>query len=192
MNKNGFTLLEVIVVVAIIGLIAGIGIPQINRVFRTNLKTTSTQISSMIKYSYDAAIINHMTYRIAFDFSSNTYHLEVSKSQEGFLLDAEEDKKESILYKDEKQKKENNFAPYSGEWGRAVQLPQNLKIENIVDVKTRKEYSSDIFYLYFFPHGQTQEVIIRLNGEKAKIGFYSIWVDPITARCTVEGRYLDI
>ena len=43
--NKAFTLLEILIVLAIIGLIVSIGIPQTRRVFRTNLKTSSLTIS---------------------------------------------------------------------------------------------------------------------------------------------------
>jgi len=191
MNKKGFTLIEILIVITIIGLIMGIGIPTASRVFRTNLKTTASQLAGIIRFAYDLSIVEQKTYRLVFDFSKNAYFLEVSNGNEEVLLESSDEEKPFSLLSESEKKKASGFQAYPGDLGKPQLLPNNLKIENIYDVQRKVEQNTEVAYLYFFPQGQTQELIIRLNGEKGKTGFYSLWINPINGKCKIEGRYVE-
>ncbi|MBN1114384.1 MAG: prepilin-type N-terminal cleavage/methylation domain-containing protein [Oligoflexia bacterium] len=194
MRKGGFTLLELVIVLAIIGMVVGIGIPQIKRVFRTNLKTASVQIAGMIKFAYDSAVIKHRIHRIVFDFDKGVYFLEISESDVLIAIDEEEEREEDEDGEADEEKKvqRKGFARADGEMGRTLVLPSGIMFDSVENLNTKKKITEGVANLYFFPQGYTESLIIRLTGGTTNTGFYSIRVNPINAKCEIEGRYIEI
>jgi general secretion pathway protein H len=195
-NKRGFTLIEILVALAIASLMIGIGLPSIKRVFRTNIKSAAARVSSVIRFAYDSAIIKHKLHRIVFDFEKKTYWVEISTKDNLIDSDIKEDQDlevESISDKDknEAKAKSKNFSAYPGEPGKPYKLPGGIIFEDVENLTTQKKITSEKAYLYFFPHGLTEALIIRLNGGASKTGYYSIKVNPINAKTKIEGRYVE-
>lgn len=195
MNKKAFTLIELLIVLAIFGLVMGLGYPQVKRIFRSNLKSAAGQMSGMIRYGYDVSVIKGRIHRIAFDFDKSLYKLEVSNTDELVSLEEEttqkeEQKKTDLLSKDEPQKAPA-FSPSEGEAGKDKKLPSGIIFDSVENVSTKKKRTTDVAYLYFFPAGLTEDVIIRFSGEKNNTGFYSLRVNPANAKTRIEGRYLE-
>lgn len=199
MTKRAFTLIELLIVLAIIGLVMLLGYPQLKRIYRSSLKSAAAQMAGMIRYGYDISVIKGRIHRIVFDFDKAVYRLEVSNTDELVSLEEEtsqteakkqEQKKEEGLSKEEPQKAPA-FSPAEGETGKDKSLPSGVTFDSVENVSTKKKTTSDLAYLYFFPSGMTEEVIIRLSGEKSNTGFYSLRVNPANAKVVIEGRYLE-
>ncbi len=193
-NKRAFSLIEILIVLAILGMIAGVGIPQINRIFRANLKSASVRISGLIRFAYDSSIVKGSIHRIVFDFENKNYRLEVSNVNELIYMEeesSESDKKEEDNDEDEVVEKVPVFSPSSGEAGKDTSLSVGVVFDSVENVSLNKKFTSDIAYMYFFPQGMTQNIIIRLKSERGETGFYSIQVNPINAKTKIEGRYIE-
>ncbi len=195
MNKRGFTLVEILVVIAIISAIAGIGIPTIKNILRSNLKSSAFQIASLSKFAYDSAVVKGKTHRITFDFDNKTYKLEVAGSED-FLVEQKEDDKENNKDKYNKknkteEQKPQEFYAFSGDIGKEHKLSSGVDFDSIENLNTKKKYTEDVAYVYFFPQGETEDVIIRLSGKKSNTGFYSIRLNPLNGKAKIEGRYLE-
>jgi prepilin-type N-terminal cleavage/methylation domain-containing protein len=195
-NKRAFTLIELLIVLAIFSLVLSLGYPQVKRVFRSNLKSAAAQMAGMVRYGYDISVIKGRIHRIAFDFDKSVYRLEVSNTDELVSLEeetatqAEEKKKQTSLLKEEPQKAPA-FSPSEGEAGKDRKLPPGITFDSVENISTKQKKTTDFAYLYFFPAGLTEDVIIRFNGEKNNTGFYSLRVNPANAKTVIEGRYLE-
>lgn len=200
MNKRAFTLIEILIVLAIIAVVMGLGYPQIKRIYRSNLRSAAAQMAGMIRYGYDISVIKGRIHRVVFDFDKKVYRLEVSNTDELVSLEEEtaqdegkkkeEQKKEEAASKEEPQKAPA-FSPAEGETGKDKSLPSGITFDSVENVSTKKKTTSDVAYLYFFPSGMTEDVIIRFSGEKNNTGFYSLRVNPSNAKVVIEGRYLE-
>ena len=193
-KKKAFTLIEVLIVLAIVGMIIGIGLPQIQRVFRTNIKSAAARISGLIRFAYDDATVKGVTHRIVFDFEKRSYRLEISSTNE--LISSEDDSIKNKKGKDKKKEEEDankppSFYPYSGEAGKDNVLPSGIVFDSVENLSLKKKITEDIAYLYFFPQGMTEDVIIRLKNQKGETNYFSIRVSPANAKTRIEGRYLE-
>ena len=68
---SGFTLIELMIVIFIIGLVAAIAYPQYQILSRANLRETSRKLAGTIRYLYARAIIDKKPWRLAIDMESN-------------------------------------------------------------------------------------------------------------------------
>jgi len=183
-TNKAFTLIEVLVVLMIIGFALGVVIPQTERIFRTNLKLAASNIAGAIKYSFDYAIMNQKTTRIVFDFEKNYYFIE--NANPGVLISLKEEEEDE---EKDPAKEEKIFSKITGLWSRNLILPSGVFFDSVLDQEHNIEIKENIAYMYFFPHGQTQALIIRLKSKNS--GFYSLKVNPITADIRIYGRFID-
>ena len=76
-GRKGFSLVEVMIVVALIGIIATIAVPNFQNYIRNrNLKTAAQEISSEFFVTRERALSESRTYRLVFDVGNNRYTTE--------------------------------------------------------------------------------------------------------------------
>ena len=79
-NKGGFTLIEVIVVVALIAFIYMIAVPQFSARTGAEAATRVTRLADDIRSAYDMAVLNNRVHRMVFTPATGQYFLEVAES----------------------------------------------------------------------------------------------------------------
>jgi type II secretion system protein H len=76
-GRKGFSLVEVMIVIALIGIIATIAVPNFRNYIRNrNLKIAAQEISSEFFVTRERALAESRTYRIVFDTTNNQYTTE--------------------------------------------------------------------------------------------------------------------
>jgi general secretion pathway protein H len=76
--SGGFTLIEVMVVLLIIGLLAGLGVSGFRAVTKGDLRESTAHLSGAIRYLFDRASITGKYHRLVLDLSGGKYWAEVS------------------------------------------------------------------------------------------------------------------
>lgn len=99
LNRKGFTLFELMVAIAIVGLVVGVVATQSNNWFDLNIKKATNRISNTVRYLRDKASTENLYIRLVFDFEKNNYWVEATT--ERFLLTSKE-----VLEAEEKEKEE--------------------------------------------------------------------------------------
>ena len=87
-HKNkGFTLIELALVAFLIALLVGLSTPQFRKTFSSlELKNASYNISKLINYAQETAVVEGIEYKINIDFASGRYWLtRRSKTDEALL-----------------------------------------------------------------------------------------------------------
>ncbi len=89
-KEKGVSLIELLIVLAIVGIIAGIGIPQYGAfIAKNNAKRATTDLLQNIRLARTMAIKENRRYLISFNESaSNTYRVGFDGDTNGSLLDA--------------------------------------------------------------------------------------------------------
>ncbi len=217
-RARGFTLVEILVVVAIVGLAMGASVYAFRSVAKSELRGSASKLAGAIRYCFDRAITTGSYYRIVLDLDGNKYWAERSEERmyltagkenspgrgQAFDLQAEEQKR------DEEDRKLQELSTSVGgalvtidpppkpkrakfQTFKDTTLPQvKLKRARLFDVFTprqREPYVKGRAYLYFFPDGHTERAIVRINDGD---DFYSLVVHALTGRVEVMSGKVDI
>ena len=79
-HNAGFTLLELLMVIALVGILAAIVLPSAEPSINDQLRATARILATDLAYARSLAITNNSTYRVVFDMANNRYILEHSGS----------------------------------------------------------------------------------------------------------------
>ena len=74
-NGKAFTLLELLLVVAIVGILVGVLLPNMQPAVYDQLRSTAQIVATDLAYARSLAVANGDNYRIAFDLNNNRYVL---------------------------------------------------------------------------------------------------------------------
>jgi general secretion pathway protein H len=99
-SESGFTLIEVIIVLAVIGLVFWAGLSGLRKVTKTSLREDGMELAATLRTAYNLATETGRHHRVVFDLNEQIYRIETC---EGKLLLRKTDEEE---VPDEKQLKE--------------------------------------------------------------------------------------
>ncbi len=140
--SNAFTLIEILIVVVVLGIVAGLAVPNFSGTFLDlQLSETSKNIAHLMHYAQDRSIVKEKEHGVCFDFSNGRYWLEEDVSAKGGA-DAPESQP---LF----QKVVNRYA-------KTFSIPGEVKAES--------EYSSVSFY----PDGRIAPARIYLVSKRGR------------------------
>ena len=110
-GKKGFTLIEVMIVLVIVGVIAFLGMNSLRGTFRSKSRELSWRMASTVKYLYNQAIMENKTVRLVFDIDNNNYWAESTTDK--FLIEnrAKEEGRE-LFKKGEGEGTVSGFLPF--------------------------------------------------------------------------------
>lgn len=216
--RRGFSLVEIMVVVAIVGLLLGASVYGFRSIAKSDLRSSSAKLAGAIRYCFDRSVTTGSYFRLVLDIDGNKYwaersddrtYLTVGKENspgKGEALDVQALEKQ----RDEDDAKLQEMATSVG--GQMVQLdpppkPKRAKFQTFKDTtlpqvkltrakmfdvytpRQREPYIKGRAYLYFFPDGHTERAIVRLrDGDD----FYSLVIHPLTGRVEVLSGKVDI
>jgi general secretion pathway protein H len=90
-SGGGFTLIEIMIVLAIIGLITGASIRAFRSVAKSDLRAGTAHLSGAIRYLFDRASTTGKYHRLVLDLNEGRYWAEVSDDKFFIPRDAESD-----------------------------------------------------------------------------------------------------
>jgi prepilin-type N-terminal cleavage/methylation domain-containing protein len=83
--KDGFSLIEVIIVVALIAFVYSVAIPQLGQVTGSEVASKINQLASDVRNAYDLSVLTKKTYRLTFNLATGDYRLEESDREDIYL-----------------------------------------------------------------------------------------------------------
>ena len=169
-NKfSGFTLIELMIALMVIGLIATLVFPSFNSIELSRLKGEARRIQSAIEFTYDLSVMEKINYRLAFDLDKQCFSAE--------------------------RKEGEQYVPAKNELLIEHCLPDSVWIEEL-EILDRNLNRSGKEYIYFSPFGYSEPARIYLTNDTndSRRG-YTIFTQPATGQVKVyEGlvQYKDI
>jgi prepilin-type N-terminal cleavage/methylation domain-containing protein len=162
-KNHGFTLIELVAVLFIVGLIAGMAIPRISNISGVQLRGTARRLSTTIGYVYQSAILKKTNFRICFDVMEHSYFTE-ERSGEEYVRTSD-----TLL------------APQI--------LPEGVYFRKAV-VMDREASEEEDVCLYFTPYGYVEESVIQLENEEGNAG-YTLITDTMTGRAIIYEGFVE-
>lgn len=78
-SRKGFTTIEVLLVVVLLGLIASTVMPSVGSIFRVGLKSSVRRFAAIVKYAYDYSILTGKVHRIVLNLDEQTWKVEAAE-----------------------------------------------------------------------------------------------------------------
>src|SRR3954463_1194113 len=77
-DDAGFTLIEIIIVLAIVGLIMSLGVKGFQSLNRSDLRASASHLAGAMRFLFDRASTTGKTHRLVIDLEGGRYWAEVS------------------------------------------------------------------------------------------------------------------
>ena len=196
------TLLEILMVLVIISSTLGLGLSFVQR-RENSIKKTFRQWTALNRELDSKARLSNQIYRLVIDMEDkhkNTWWVEqkiepsLAQGGQGFIagglqtITTESQQDDSIA--DDSRAGDSraddsiadDFFMADQFFEEAQTLPGDLKFTGLEHSRKQKNVSDSKAYIYYFPEGQSQQVLIKLKSDKKH---WSVWIDRFQGDLTV-------
>jgi general secretion pathway protein H len=173
----GFTLLEILIVMAIFAMVVGMGARGFRALAKSDLRQSSAQLSGAIRYLFDRASTTGKMHRLVLDLNDGKYWAEMSDDK--FYVPREAESQQALRMREEKEADEDAEAKRKAE--------EKAKLEERTGASSTFDFSK-LEMGDFKPKrarfAAFKEVALK-PVELKKVKIYSVYTprvtDPITA-----------
>lgn len=189
LKEEGFSLIELIVVIALIVIISVFAIPGVSSYFQVSLSSATRDIASTVKEAYNSAVITGNVHRLVYDLKANQYWVESGPPT--VLLDTAESK--------EREERRKRFASPSEEppaspfklernvTRKKIELPRGVMFEDILTQQSPEPLTEGTAFTHFFPHGLTEQTVIHLTDQSKH--HVTLVIAPLIGQTDLYERY---
>ena len=174
-TEKGFTLIEIMIVLALVSFIMSVGMPAISGLTYQRVTSTTRKFTGVLKTIRNDTVLLNSIQRLAIDFEKRTWWVETQKRME--LLGEAEDPKYKKKSKKDEEPVDSNFQ-LNPKYGKGPnELPGGVVFDGIL--KEREGLlKQGVAYIHFFPNGFVEQAILYLNKEGATEGGFSLIIRP--------------
>jgi len=185
--RKGFTTIEILLVIVLLGLIATTVIPNISGLFRVGVKSSVRRFAAIVKYSYDQSILTGRIHRIVLNLDEQSWKVEAAEPGQlpldsqrfGLLADGMREQDRVTTEPAFKIAGENLFDKMPG--GVRIIEVDSWRLGK--DSVARKGEVS----IYSYPSGYVDEVTVTLAEEgQEKVQQFLITTRSLTGRIKVK------
>ena len=161
----GFTLIEILVVMVILGGLLFLTVPKFKDFTDINIKSASRNLSGTIKYLYNEAIFKKNIYKLAFDIDNGVYWVE-------FMQD-------------------NQFEVSTDPVLKRKKLPDGVYFEDIFTERTQQKVDSgNEAFILFLPNGFVDYAVIHIG--RSGGDSFTIETKPYTGGTRIYDKYYEL
>ena len=171
MKKNGFTLLELVVVLVIIGLMSALVVPKLTGpLSNLDLKTAAKKISASLRYARSRAATEKIVYVALVDFDNNRLVIaDTPLSTSDFLIDDPEKIERQLAARlDGDKDRPGGIKTYHP--------PDGVRFE--AGRSRGRTFGTGFFPVFFFPTGASSGGEITVANQRGRR--YSLTIDFVT------------
>ena len=166
-TRDGFTLVEMLIVIALIAIIGAVALPQVSNTMKISLDSITRELATTVKEAYNASAVTGKVYRLAYDLDEKQYWVESGPATA--LLDTEE----SLERDAEIQRITGSDAPPPSSFSldsaitkKKQKLPGGVSFKDILTQRDEEAITEGTVYTHFFPHGVTEQTIIHIQDDQ--------------------------
>ena len=132
--SSGFTLIELIVVVVIIGILAGVSAPKIvSSLNAGKLRSEANQILTTMRYAQGMAAMQRATYRIKFNLGSSKFDDEKKFAVQSYELIRDESRNDFFEFTDDDLMASGESSLFPGQQNRGLPSKDNFDYKDDKD-----------------------------------------------------------
>jgi len=163
-REEGFTLIEMLVVILIIGAFFFVAVPKFQDLTEVNLKSASRNLTATIKYLYNEAAFKKNIHRLVFDVEAGEYWVETLQGNE------------YGTYEDSKRHK----------------LPNGIYFKDVVTERSlgRNPLDNEREFILFLPTGFVEPAVIHIYTDNER--YYTLATKPYTGGTKVYDEYVEL
>lgn len=190
-REAGFTLVEILVVIGLIGLIASLSVPSIGLALKVNITSSARELATLIRSAHDEAILKGQVYRLAFDVDRGEYWVEMG-DRDFLMRNSEQEEAERRRNErrsdEEKEKHKEPFQLARSVTKKKISLPRGVKFTDVISARSKDPIKGGTVYAHIFPFGFVEKTIIHLKDDFEREA--TIAVSPVTGKSRVFERYV--
>ncbi len=159
-RRNGFTLIELAIVVLLISLFTMISVPLLTSGNKGDLKASTRRLAGTMKYLFNEAALSGLEHRLVFNLNENSYHAEVIEI-------------------------DGSVGELDGTTARA-NLKSGISFTDLT-LAGRGSFSQGEVTVRIHPSGWLEETVVHLQDEKRNV--LTLRVNPLTGSSEVFEGY---
>lgn len=208
-TREGMTLIEVLVVIALIALATGAVTMSVGALTRTKLRSACMRIVAASSFAYNRAVADGKTLRVIIDMEQGRLSIEEARTKVTLAraddprrdrLDDEDDLDAVDPWEAAKQRLEETYRPSFGrspfgpltrrdgqpsERHKNVPLGDGIRVAAMHLPHEREVRLGGRGAIYYFPTGFTENAVIHLtDGDDSRV--YAVEIHPLTGRGKVH------
>jgi len=201
-TSRGFTLIEVIIVIAIIAVVVTGATFGLGAITRTRLRSSAFKVMSAARFAYNRSLTQGTTTRLRFDFDKDTMAIEETltpvtlatseqlEDEDGQAVDPWDLARARLEQPLTPVKPTSPFQPIANQNGKIIERYTAKPVGDAVSVhalitphenETRTDGEGSV---YFFPGGLTEHAVIQLSDASDTV--YSIEIHPLTGNARIH------
>ncbi len=215
--RAGVSLIEIMVVLAVMGVVLAIGLPSMNAIFDVQQRGAARDLAQTFRFLQDEAAMRNVSFRVSFNLDANSYRIEVGDANTLAFGSPEEREsaereQEAALSRLTRKEKEEGAAQegqgrfeglnmagfasdvtlpegtvYAWAWTPQYATPVTPNEE-----PPEKPEDARVVYAYVFPSGESEHVAVRVVDVDDPEDGYTVEVAPMSGAITVDAENHDI
>lgn len=194
-RARGVTLIELIIVIAILVMMLGLGVSGLQNLASTELRTQTNKLSVAIRHTYNRSVATGFFMRMTLDVSTDSYHVEASNDPIFLVAKGDErmarDEQERREREDEEGIKRVTTGPkfQLDPVIAKVTMEKGIVIDSVLIGGQDYPVTGGVAYLHFFPNGYVEPAMIYTSDGDEE--FRTLVVNPLTGKVTQKVGKVD-
>jgi general secretion pathway protein H len=197
-NKHGFTLIELMVVVAIIAGVAVMSMPYLNN-RSPSTKKFLREFTILSRELHTRSKLNGTIYRLVIDMGAEGTGLE--KPVQHYWVEAgngksimsekdEEEAAERLKETDEEKKKDPKGFAVDTSIIKPREMPEELRFERVELTRVKNPVSRGRAFIHYLPQGLVDEAAIHIKGDRGQQ--WTVSIHPLTGKAELISRSVSL
>ena len=187
LHSYGLTLIEILLVLALMGLLSTYAIPRLTQIARVSTRSGVRRFSALVKYCYDQSILTGKLHRINLDLTpgNQQWSLEVANND---ALPEEKIKQDiaGVSSSSAKGKKpDTGFTALEGQ----SRMPKGITVVNVKSWRLPENESATkgLMAIYCFPNGFVDDALVAIQEEgHPKAPIFNVKTRSLTGRVDIN------